>query len=122
MARFRELEHKLRQAVDRLAESEHRLSLVETYLTRFRDIEYTAAEAMSRCAAVETRLSLAERLTTPSKFMRKPTNGYPKRETRFLVPSFPQISPGSRSIRKDGTEKSASASGIKNAARKWSTL
>jgi hypothetical protein len=38
MARFRELEHELRQAVDRLSELEHRYSLVETDITRFRDI------------------------------------------------------------------------------------
>jgi hypothetical protein len=78
MAQFRELEHELRQAVDRLAESEHRLSLIETELTRFRDIEYTAAEPMARCAAVETRLALRERLTTPSNYMTKPTSGVPQ--------------------------------------------
>jgi hypothetical protein len=78
MSRYRELEPELRQAADRLAELEHRLSLVETELTRFRDIEYTAAEAMSRCAAVETRLALAERLTTPINYMTKPTSGVPQ--------------------------------------------
>jgi hypothetical protein len=113
LARFRELEHELHQAVDRLAESEHLLSLVETELTRFRDIEYPAAEAMSRCAAVETRIALTERLTTPSNYMTKPTSGIPQEKIGLAAPSFPQISPGSRSICKDDTEKSASASGIK---------
>ena len=83
MARFRELEHELRQAVDRLAESEHRLSLVEAEFTRFRDIEHTAAEAMTRCAAVETRLALAERLTTPSNYMKNPTSGIPAERNPF---------------------------------------
>ena len=75
MARFRELEYEIRHAVDRAADSEHRLSLVEAELTRFRDIEHTAAEALARCAAVEARLAVAERLATPSQLINKPAIG-----------------------------------------------
>jgi hypothetical protein len=38
--------------------------------------------------------------------------------TPLAVTTIPKISPGSRSIRKDGTEKSASASGIKKRREK----
>jgi hypothetical protein len=75
MARFRELEHELRQAVSRLADSEHRLSVIEAESTRFRNFEYTVAEALSRCAAVETRLAASERLVKSSYHMTNPALG-----------------------------------------------
>jgi hypothetical protein len=121
MARFRELEHELRQAVDRLAESEHRLSLVETELTRFRDIEYTAAEAMSRCAAVETRLALTERLTTPSNYMTQPTSGIPQGGDPFGGHEVSSNLPR-ESVDPQGRHgKVRIGQRDKNAARKWST-
>jgi hypothetical protein len=72
MARFRELEYDLRQALDRLADSENRLSLVQVEATRLRDIEQTAVEALSRVVAVEARLAASERFPLPNYSVEKP--------------------------------------------------
>jgi hypothetical protein len=72
MARFRELEYDLRQALDRLADSENRLSLAQVEATRLRDIEHTAVEALSRVVAVEARLAASERFLLPSSSVEKP--------------------------------------------------
>jgi hypothetical protein len=51
-AHIRELDHALHEALDRLTEAGHRISLMEVEFTRFRDIEFSPLRA--RVAAMES--------------------------------------------------------------------
>jgi hypothetical protein len=51
-AHIRELDHALHEALDRLTEADHRVSLIEAEFTRFRDSDFSPLRA--RVAAMES--------------------------------------------------------------------
>jgi hypothetical protein len=74
-AHVRELDHALHEALNRLAEADHRISLMEAEFTRFRDIEFSPLRA--RVAAME---SLKNVPSSGVPVFRATQEGYPKQE------------------------------------------
>jgi hypothetical protein len=101
-AHIKELDHVLHEALDRLTEADHRLSLMEAEFTRFRDIEFSPLRA--RVAAMEA-LNIVPSSGTPS--FKATQERYPKQE---VLP--PQIYLGNRSTLRGDAERAALASGV----------
>jgi hypothetical protein len=74
-AHVRELDHALHEALNRLAEADHRISLMEAEFTRFRDIEFSPLR--TRVAAME---SLKPISSSEIPVFRATQEGYPKPE------------------------------------------
>jgi hypothetical protein len=75
LAHIRELDHALHEALNRLAEADHRISLMEAEFTRFRDTEFSPLK--TRVAAME---SLNTHPSSGIPVSRATQAGYPKQE------------------------------------------
>jgi hypothetical protein len=74
-AHIRELDHALHEAIDRLTEEYHMISLMEAEFTRFRDIEFSPLRV--RVAAMES-LNIVPSSGIPA--FKATHKGYPKKE------------------------------------------